>query len=161
MNKSFFETLIKKLSEIGNDSIITITAPISNTIFLDVNDSRDELLRKFEKSKRTFYPVYSESPGNIIGTIHIKDILIEALKNSAINIKENIREPVYFNESNSIRQVYDIFIQSNTGAAFVVNKLNDIIGFITLKEVTRSILGNLFTYENLNHSFHEKKTAEK
>lgn len=159
MNKPSLEIFIKKLNSIGSESIITIMTPISSTTFLNANDSRDELLKKIEKSKRTFYPVYSESPENIIGIIHIKEILIEALKNSVFDIREGLHEPIYFSENNSIHQVYNIFVQSNTGAAFVVNKLNNIIGFITLKEVTRSILGSLTIYENLYESYQDKKTG--
>jgi putative hemolysin len=148
MNKSSLETLIKRINEMENRSIITIMTPLSNMIFIDENDSRDEMLKKIEKSKRTFYPVCNQGAENVVGIIHIKDLLIGALKNLEIDIKEGLHEPVYFNETNSILHVYNIFYQSNIGAAFVVNKSNNVIGFITLKDVTKAIMGNVFVNKN-------------
>ena len=157
MNKLSLEAFIKNLSELGIRSICTIMTPASNIIFLDANDSREELLNKILKSRSTFYPVYSERPENVIGIIHIKDLLIESLKNIEIDIKESLHEPVYFSETHSIRQAYNIFVQSKTGAAFVVNKSNEITGFITLKDITKALLKNFPSPKNFYELFFEKK----
>ena len=148
MNKSSLEALIRRITEMENKSIISIMSPLPNMIFIDENDSRDEILKKIEKSKRTFYPVCNQGAENVVGIIHVKDLLIGVLKNSEIDIKEGLNEPVYFNETNSILHVYNIFYQSNIGAAFVVNKSNNVIGFITLKDVAKTLLGNLFINKN-------------
>jgi putative hemolysin len=160
MNKLSLEAFIKNLSELGIKSICTIMTSVSNISFLDINDSREELLNKILKSRRTFYPVCSERPENVIGIIHIKDLLIESLTNSEIDIKEALHEPVYFSETHSIRQAYNIFVQSKTGAAFVVNKSNDITGFITLRDITKALLKSFPSPKNFYELFYEKKTDE-
>lgn len=143
MNKRSLEEVIKRISELGNECIKNIMTPISAVTALDINDSRETLKKKIRKSKRTFYPVYNTSPENVIGIIHIKDLLVSSLNNHEIDLGDGLHEPVYFNENTSIHQVYDIFYQSNTGAAFVVNKVNNVIGFITLRDITKAFLGNL------------------
>ena len=153
MNKESLEALIKRIGEMGNKSISSFMVPISNVTFLDVNDSREILREKLKKSKRTFYPVCDGSPDHIIGIIHIKEILLRALSDATIDLREGLHEPVYFNEANSIHQVYDIFFQSNTGAAFVVNKKNNITGFITLKDVTKMLLGSIYGDTDFYESF--------
>lgn len=143
MNKKSLEELLRNIASAGNKNISSLMIKISEVTFLDTNDNRVILRDKIKKSKRTFYPVCEGSKENIIGIIHIKEILISALSDSKIDLRECLHEPVYFNEEFSIHQVYDIFFQSNTGAAFVVDKENNISGFITLKEITKAILGNL------------------
>ena len=143
MNKKSIEELIRNFISSGNKDVLNFMTKISEVTFLDIKDSREVLGDKIKKSKRTFYPVCEGSIKNIIGIIHIKDILINSLFYSRVDLIDGLHEPVFFNENASIHQVYDIFFQSNTGAAFVVDKENNISGFITLKEITKAILGNL------------------
>ncbi len=143
MNKKSIEELIKNFISSGNKDVSSLMTKISEVTFLDLKDGREALRDKIKKSKKTFYPVCDGSVNNIIGIIHIKDVLINSLSNSKIDLIEGLHEPVFFNENSSVHQVYDIFFQSNTGAAFVVDKENNISGFITLKEITKAILGNL------------------
>ena len=143
MNRQSLELLLNNFAEMGSKKISSAMSIISEVSFLDINDSRQELKRKIIKNKKTFYPVCSESKENILGIIHIKDLLVGALSESKIDLTEGLHEPMYFNEDTSIHQVYDIFFQSKIGAAFIVDNENIVIGFVTLKEVTNTFLAIL------------------
>ncbi len=153
MNKKSLEELLRNIALVGNKNISSLMTKISEVTFLDTNENRESLRDKIRKSKRTFYPVCEGFKENVIGIIHIKDILISSLSESKIDLREGMHEPVYFNENFSVHQVYDIFFQSNIGAAFVVNKENNISGFITLKDITKTFLGNLKLEEDLTEPF--------
>ena len=130
-------------SEAGNINVELIMTNISEVTILEINDSREKLKDKVVKSKKTFYPVCEGCKENIIGIIHVKDILINVLSGPDIDLKEGLHEPVYFSKNSSIYQVYDIFLQSNLGAAFIIDKENNIAGFITIKDIVKNLLGNL------------------
>ena len=140
MNRQSLELLLNNFLEMDSKKISSIMLKVSDVPFLDINDSRLTLKEKITKSKRTFYPVCSGNKENIIGIIHIKELLVGALSESKIDLTEGLHEPMYFNEDSSIHQVYDIFFQSKIGAAFIVDKENNVTGFVTLKEVTNTFL---------------------
>jgi len=143
MNRETLEQLLNNFSKIGNRKISSIMSKITDVPFLDINDPRQALKEKIMKYKKTFYPVCDGSKENIIGIIHIKELLVSALSESKIDFREGLHEPMYFNEDSSIHQVYDIFFQSKIGAAFIVDKENNIVGFVTLKEVVNTFLATL------------------
>lgn len=143
MNKIPIKKITGNVSETGNKSVAYIMTKISEVTILEINDNREELKEKIRKSKKTFYPVCEGCKENIIGIIHIKQILINILSNPEIDLKEGLHEPVYFSENSNIYKVYDIFFQSKIGAAFIIDKENNIIGLITIKDIVKSLLGNL------------------
>lgn len=153
MNKKSLEQLLRNFSLLGSRKISDIMSTISEVDFLDINDSHNLLREKIKKSKKTFYPVCDGSRENILGIIHIKDMLINALSNSKIDLSDGLHEPIYFSGESSIHQVYDIFSQSKIGAAFVIDKDNNVVGFITLKEITKTFLVNLQLEEDLGEPY--------
>ncbi len=140
MNRQSLEQLFNNFSELDNKKISGIMSKVSEVPFLDVNDTRKLLKEKIAKGKRTFYPVCDGCKENILGIIHIKELLISALSDSKIDLREALHEPMYFNEESSVHKVYDIFFQSKIGAAFIVDKGNNVTGFVTMKEVTNIFL---------------------
>ena len=143
MNKKPINEITGNISESGNKSASSIMTKISEVTILVTGGTRKELQEKIRKSKKTFYPVCEDCKENIIGIIHIKEILINALSDSEIDLKEGLHEPVYFSKNTSIYKIYDIFLQSNLGAAFIIDKENNIAGFITIKDIVKNLLGNL------------------
>ncbi len=143
MNRQSLELLVSNFLETGSKKISIIMSKICDVPFLDINDTRQTLKEKISKSRRTFYPVCSGNKENVIGIIHIKELLVNSLSENKIDLTEGLHEPMYFNEDSSIHQVYDIFFQSKIGAAFIVDKENNITGFVTLKEVTNTFLAIL------------------
>ncbi len=157
MNKQEIEEILKKIFAFNSDCIVSIMTPVSKLTALNLKDDSNTLLQKILKSKRTFYPVYNEDPENIVGIIHVKDLLICALKDNKIDLADGIHEPFYFKENTVIRQAYGIFNKSNTGAAFVVDEKNNITGFITLKDITKIFLQLLqFNEDPVNQLFTRK-----
>ncbi len=154
MNKQNIEEAVKKLRILSSDCIKSIMTPISRITSLNLSDNREMLLQKILKSKRTFYPVYNKEPENAVGIVHVKDLLISALKTSEVDIIDGMHEPIYFNENTGIRQAYDIFNQSHTGAAFIVDKKNNITGFITLKDITKAFLSILQLNDDIVKPFY-------
>jgi CBS domain containing-hemolysin-like protein len=143
MNKRNMKEISGNLSRSENISISSVMVKISGVTVLNINDSREELKDKVSRSKKTFYPVCEGCKENLIGIIHIKKILISSLSEGKIELKEGLHEPVYFSEDSSISQVYNIFCQSNTGAAFIIDNGNNITGFVTIQDIIKYFLGNL------------------
>ena len=60
------------LNEISVDQIMTHRAGVS---MVDANDDLEALLRRVLESPHTRHPIYSGNPDNIIGVLHVKDLL--------------------------------------------------------------------------------------
>ncbi len=158
MNRQSLEGLLKKIAAFGNQSLRTILTPITKIVFLNINDSRETIRKKIEDSGYSFFPVYVENKENILGIIHVKELLLQALSDKKIDLSENLREPVYFSDTMTVHQIYDIFFQSGTKAAFVIDKNKNVIGVITLKDVIRTFLGHIPGDEDLNEPYFIKRS---
>ena len=142
MNKKWQKEVIEKISQSENKNISSVMANIEDVIILDLNDNAGILKEKIRGSKNTYFPVSDGNKENLIGIINIKDILENALSGLKIDLKEGIHEPVYFSEGQSIQQAFSVFMQSNIRAAFIINKENNITGFLSIQDIVNYLLGN-------------------
>ena len=114
--------------------------PRAEVQILDINQPFPELLALAKKTKHTRYPVCDSSLDNLLGVIHMKDLLgVDAKEN--FDIKTILREPVKVPESMPISLVLKRIQNSHQLLTFVVDEYGTTIGIVTLENVLEKIIG--------------------
>ena len=80
---------ILKLRDI---KVIDVMIPRADIAAIDEETSQDDLLNMLSERQFSRIPVYRENLDNVLGTIHIKDIVSALAKGQSINIPEMITE---------------------------------------------------------------------
>lgn len=97
------------------------------------------LLDELYKSGFSRLPVYSGSEENIVGTLHIKDLLDNK---EAKTIKEVMRRNAYYvHEDLSLAHALKAFIKTKHHLFMVVNQFQEIVGLITIEDILEQIIG--------------------
>ena len=142
------------LSSVLDLKIITVEEIMkhrSNVVMIDYNTDYVSLINKVQNSSFTRHPVFSGRVDNIIGVLHVKDLIkkinsadkINNKNYSEINIGSMI-SPVYFvPETTSLYDQLQTFRKRREHFAVVVDEYGDFRGIITLEDILEEIVGEI------------------
>jgi len=100
----------------------------------------DELL----ESGYSRFPVYEHSPDQVIGTVHVRDLLVlYRSQGEGAKVREALSPPVYVPENSRASALLPTFRKSRRHMAIVVSELGGIEGVVTLEDVLEEIVGEI------------------
>ena len=119
----------------------------SDVIMIDYNTDYPSIIAKVQDSSFTRHPVFSGRVDNIVGVLHVKDILKKINKNDFQNNNidfGNMISPVYFvPETTSLYDQLQAFRKRREHFAVVVDEYGDFRGIITLEDILEEIVGEI------------------
>jgi len=139
------------LNEISVEQIMTHRAGVK---MVDADSDLESLLRDVLASPHTRHPVYSGNPDNIIGVLHVKDLLRavgeqpkgkeEALPRNGRGLLQDIAsEPYFVPETTLLFDQLQAFRKRREHFAVVVDEYGDLQGIVTLEDILEEIVGDI------------------
>jgi CBS domain containing-hemolysin-like protein len=126
-----------------NLSVKEIMTEFKDIESIDLSLEEEDFLDRAVETSRSRIPIYIKSKDNIIGYIHIKDILKLWQENKGRFIRSMIKEPYYVDEYKKMEDLLREFKSGKTHIAFVKDKSGNIIGMITLEDILEKVVGNI------------------
>ncbi|MGB2235178.1 MAG: HlyC/CorC family transporter [Candidatus Puniceispirillum sp.] len=140
---------ILDLNALTVEQIMTHRGSVS---MINADDDLDDILRRVLESPHTRHPVFSGKSDNIIGVLHVKDLL-RSIGHLGENMKENgdgnrfvqdIASPAYFiPETTLLFDQLQSFRSRREHFAVVVDEYGDFRGIVTLEDILEEIVGDI------------------
>lgn len=116
-------------------------------VMIDGALSAREILTKVRESQHSRIPIYRGEPENIIGVLHIKDLL-EAIAEAdgridAVDVAEILRTPWFVPETTSLKEQLAAFLKRQVHFALVVDEYGALQGLVTLEDILEEIVGEI------------------
>lgn len=132
--------VLNEILEFGELTAKEVMVPRVKIIALPLNINYDELLSKINENSHTRYPIYEESIDNIVGFVHIKDIL-KMLDRKLTFEKEKIRKVIFLPESIAIDKIFAIMRKENTQMVVIIDEYGGTEGLITVEDIFQEVIG--------------------
>ncbi|MBT7902378.1 HlyC/CorC family transporter [Candidatus Woesearchaeota archaeon] len=144
--------LIEGVLEFSDITAKEVMTPRTKTYALDGNMSPGKALKLIAKSPFSRVPVYEDSVDNILGVIHIKDVLRELHRKGASvrKIKKIVKKPYFVPETKIISELFKEFQEKKVHIAFVVDEYGGISGIVTLEDLLEEIVGEIIDETDIN-----------
>lgn len=138
--------MINNIFEFDNKTVSDIMTHRTNIIALPVEMSLKETVHIVNVEKYTRFPVYEENIDNIIGILHVKDLIqfLESGDKEAFNLHDMVREQYYVLESIKIDQLFRDMQKNNVHLAIVIDEYGGTDGIVTIEDLIEEIVGNIF-----------------
>ena len=133
--------------EIGELSVEEVMIHRKNVIMLDVDLPAEQIVKEVLNSGHSRVPLYQENQENVIGVLHVKDILKSISKAngdfSAVNAKKIMRDTWFVPETTSVVKQLRAFQQKREHFALVVDEYGALMGVLTLEDILEEIVGDI------------------
>jgi len=136
---------ILDLNEISVEAIMTHRGTVS---MINADDQVEDILRYVLNSPHTRHPVFSGKSDNIVGVLHVKDLLraVGEAESGMIlpETVQNIASDAYFiPETTLLFDQLQAFRSRREHFAVVVDEYGDFRGIVTLEDILEEIVGDI------------------
>lgn len=146
-------TLINNILELRDMTVVDVMIPRADIAAIDIGTSQKDLLALLSERQFSRFPVYRETLDNVIGTIHIKDIIACLARNRPVEIADLVREVPIISPAMHVLDLILMMRQMRKHMALVVDEYGGIDGMVTIGDVIEAIIGEIEDeYEQESHS---------
>jgi len=137
------QDMVERVFRLGDRPVTFFMTPRPDIVWLDLDDSPEENRQKMSASNYSRYPVCQEGMDNVLGVIPVTDLLSRSLRNEPFDLTIGLRQPVFVPESTRGLKVLELFKQTVTHIALVVDEYGVIQGLVTLNDIMSEIVGDV------------------
>lgn len=135
--------IINNVFEFGDSDVEDIMTARTNMEAIAA-DMEDKELKDFLKNcKHSRIPVYGKSIDNIIGILHMKDIVAFIAEDKDLNIEEMVRPAFYVYDNMHIFDLFKSMRGENVSLAIVIDEYGGTSGIVTIEDIVEELVGEI------------------
>ena len=140
------KVMINNIFEFNNKLVSDIMTHRTNVAGISITCGLKEVLEFINNEQYTRFPVYEEDIDNIVGILHVKDVL-KLLGNGSdreFNVKQIMRKPYFVPPSKKTDEMFKELQLNKTHMAVVIDEYGGTAGIVTIEDLIEEIMGNIF-----------------
>ena len=147
------EKFILSAIELSQIQVREIMVPRPDMHTLPIESSLDDVMRAFATTQRSRIPVYRGSLDQILGFVHIKDMMWVLLdrerrleENAALpafDLRRVLREVLIVPETKPASELLLELRTRRVGMAMVVDEFGSILGLVTMEDIIEQMVGEI------------------
>lgn len=120
-----------------------VMVPRTEIIGIEVDTPFSELIKIGAEARHSRFPVYKDDFDQIVGVIHIKEILSFVDQPQAFSMRSVARLPYFVPEAKSVETLMQAFRRKQIHLAVVVDEYGGVEGIVTLEDIVEEIVGEI------------------
>ena len=139
------QEMLYKVFDFADKEVSDVMVPRPQVVALSVDLPPEQALQAVLQSPYTRYPVYRGSLDEIVGVLHVRD-LIEAMHErgiASVQLEELLRPAYMVPETKDLAALLTEFRKQNQHMAIVLDEYGNIEGIVTLEDVLEEIVGEI------------------
>lgn len=139
------QEMIHRVFAFSDLSAVQVMVPRTEMIMFPVDIDPEELVRIAVEKGYSRYPIYHQTPDQVMGVVHIKDLLrlLPRAEGEPFHIQEILREPLFVPESMRVDDVLARMKSHKKHIAVVIDEYGGTSGLVTLGDLIEKILGEV------------------
>lgn len=142
------QDMVERVFRFGDRPVSSFMTPRPDIVWLDLEGTPEENRKKIIDSGYSRYPVCQSGLDNVLGVIRVTDLLARSFSGEPLDLTVGLQQPVFVPESTRGLKVLELFKQTVTHIALVVDEYGVIQGLVTLNDVMIEIVGDVPSIED-------------
>ena len=138
--------MLKSVLDLGEVTVANIMVHRKNVTMMCADEPISQLVERIMSCPFTRIPLWSQNRDNIVGVLHVKDLL-KALKRTeakeSINVLDIALAPRFIPENKNLLDQLQSFKTNHEHFALVIDEYGSFMGIVTLEDIIEEIVGNI------------------
>lgn len=137
------QDMVEGVFRLNERSINAIMTPRTEIVWLDADESIDEMMKVVLESPYSRFPVSRKSLDNVLGILKSKSLLEKVFSKAPFNVIDLLEKPLFIPENTPAMRVLEMEKEIGVHEALVIDEYGGVQGFVTLFDVLEAIIGEL------------------
>jgi CBS domain containing-hemolysin-like protein len=137
--------MLHAIFDFGELLVRQVMIPRTEVTGVEADASLDEIIQVVTQTTYTKLPVYDNDLDQILGIIHVKDLLrvLSQQGEQEFNLRSLLRDPLYVPETLPVNELLHKFRQQHQHIAIVMDEYGGTAGLVTLEDLLEEIVGEV------------------
>jgi CBS domain containing-hemolysin-like protein len=135
--------LLANILKLRDKTVADVMVPRVDISAIAADTPLDEVVRLIQAEAHSRYPIYRESLDDVIGMIHIKDVLAYWGTAKKFNLRDILRRVVFVAPTLPVLDMLLDMRRSRTHMALVVDEYGGTDGLLTIEDLVEEIVGEI------------------
>lgn len=133
--------MVEGVFSLADQRVYSLMTPRPDIVWMDVEDTVEEIRAKLEQSIFSRFPVRQGSLDAIIGIVKARDLLVQSLNNEPIVLKNLLKPAFFVPETMYASKALEIFKEKGTDMLLVIDEFGALQGLLTINDILEEIVG--------------------
>lgn len=140
------QKMIESVLKFNDLTATDIMTPRIKVFMIDIEEPLNEYLNDIFEQKFTRIPVYKETRDNIIGWIHVRDLMQEIIEKGVENVKIDkvMRKALYVRDMMKINKLFQVMKDTKNQIAILLDEFGGVSGIATMEDIVEEVVGNIY-----------------
>lgn len=150
--------IIHNIFDFDNKDVSDMMTHRTDMIAISADTPFEEVLEIVQSEQYTRFPVFEERVDNIIGILHVKDLIVQFRKDTTRpkSIMDIIRPAYFVSETKKGDDLLEELQQNRVHMAIVVDEYGGTAGIITIEDLIEEIVGSIYDEYDEEESIFEQ-----
>ena len=140
--------IIERVFRLNDQHVAGLMVPRARIVWLDAGDTGEAIRNVLLDNNFTRFPVCDNGLDNILGVVHVKDLLGSPVENLPADIRRQMQPAIFIPKQMRALKVLELFKQSGMYLGIVIDEYGGIIGLVSLNDILQAIIGNISPLDN-------------
>lgn len=136
-------SILNNVLNLGESKVQNVMIPRTDIVAVAANFSLDDIKKTLSEQEHTRLPVYKESLDNVVGFIHIKDLIPLFGSDKKFDISDVLRKILYVPPSMKVVDLLVHMRAKRVHMALVLDEYGGTIGLVTMEDLMEEIVGQI------------------
>ena len=136
--------LLQSALEFDDVLAYEVITPRVDLVGIDLDDSREEMLKVAFASPYTRIPVYQETMDNIVGILHLNHLYKALVKDPDADIEKLLLPPIFVHKTMPLDDVFNTMRRNKGHMVIVTDEYGGTMGALTMEDVLEQLVGDIW-----------------
>jgi putative hemolysin len=137
------QDMVEGVFSLGDQRVSSLMTPRPDIIWLDIDDSIEDIRKKISECNFSRFPVRQGSLDIILGIVKARDLLMQSLNDEPIVLKNLLKPAFFVPETMLASRALEVLKGKGTDMLLVIDEFGALQGLLTLTDILEEIVGQM------------------
>jgi putative hemolysin len=137
------QDMVEGIFSLGDQRVYSLMTPRTDIVWLDIDDSQEEIRTKIAESDYSRFPVRQDTLDVILGIVKARDLLVPSMSGEQIKLKDLLKPAFFIPETMFAARALEIFKEKGTDVLLVIDEFGGLQGLLTINDIIEEIVGEM------------------